>query len=272
MRIRLQVGILAAALALQNAPAFAADAGRCGGADQPIDTDRPDTTNSSTVVPVGSLQSENGVDVFNQSGDRAVDGPNSRLRLGVAPCLEVLVDLPSYVAVTASRAPSKSSGLSESSGFGDVAPAVKWQISPDPGHFDLSATFGAALPTGRTAVAGAGLQPYLQFPWSTDLTGGWDLTGMLTFFARPADRQNALTTETTLTLAKELTEHLEIFAEYVGDFADRGGSRQMANSGVLWRVTKTQQLDMHFGFGLDNNAPNFTVGAGYSFRIDGLFK
>jgi hypothetical protein len=66
-------------------------------------------------------------------------GTNSRLRLGIAPCLEVLLDMPTYVA------PVSGSGAS---GFTDVAPAVKWQISPVPGKFGLSVVAGVALPTG----------------------------------------------------------------------------------------------------------------------------
>jgi hypothetical protein len=58
---------------------------------------------------------------------------------GIAPCLEILVDVPSYVASV------KASG---SSGWTDVAPAVKWQISPLPGKIDLSVTAGVFLPTG----------------------------------------------------------------------------------------------------------------------------
>src|SRR5271165_2568060 len=176
---RLHVDVLAAVLATVLAsvftlggpatrPALAAEADRCTTADQPINTDRPDTANSSVVVPVGSLQSENGVDVTGQAGDHGVDGPGSRLRFGFAPCLEVLVDLPNYVAASGRSPPTVS-------GFTDVAPAIKWQISPDPGNFDLSATLGAALPTGKAALTGPGLQPYLQFPWSKDLSGGWEL-------------------------------------------------------------------------------------------------
>ena len=265
MRLFPSVALLTGALALQAEVARAAEPS-CPTTKQPIETDRPDTTNSSVVVPVGSLQSENGADVSRQDGARTVGGPESRLRFGIAPCLEVLVDLPSYAATSGSRTSAPSFGWS------DVAPAIKWQISPAPGDFDLSATFGAALPTGKAALSGTGVQPYLQFPWSKNLGSGYDLTGMLTFFTHPADPQNKLTTETTLALDKELTEGVEIFAEYVGDFPEAGGSRQMANSGILWRVTKTQQLDMHVGFGLNNNAPNFAVGLGYSFRIDGLLR
>jgi hypothetical protein len=68
---------------------------------EPIDaiaTDRPDVTNSSLVVPVGSFQSENGVNLIARDGGRTADGTNSRWRLGIAPCLEGLVDLPTYFA------------------------------------------------------------------------------------------------------------------------------------------------------------------------------
>jgi hypothetical protein len=81
----------------------------------------------------------------------------------VAPCFKVLVDLPSYV--TSPHGPGHS-------GSTDIAPALKWQISPIPGKFDLSMTVGAGLPTGATDIAGPGLQPYVQFPWSIELGGG----------------------------------------------------------------------------------------------------
>src|SRR5712672_2438092 len=78
----------------------------------------------------------------------------------ITNCLEVLVDTPTYFAKV---------GSSKNSGFSDVAPALKWQISPVPGKVDLSAVFGVALPTGSASIAGAGAQPYLQFPWSWEL-------------------------------------------------------------------------------------------------------
>jgi hypothetical protein len=95
---------------------------------------------------------------------------------------------------------------------------------------------------------------------------------MLTFFTRPADPVSRLMTETTFVVAKELNESFELFTEYVGDFADEGRSRQLINSGALWRFTRTQQLCLHFAFGLNDNSPDFIVGLGYSFRIDDLFR
>jgi hypothetical protein len=52
--------LLLSALAGGNRTAHGADG--CPTAGDEIATDRPDVTNSSLVVPLGSLQAENGVD------------------------------------------------------------------------------------------------------------------------------------------------------------------------------------------------------------------
>jgi hypothetical protein len=130
-------------LSLSAFAASAAAAEQCPQKESPIDTDRSDVTNSSVVVPQGSFQNENGINFSQRDGGRAFDGTDTRLRWGVAPCLEILVDVPTYIA--ALRAPLNS-------GFTDVAPAIKWQISPLPGKIDLSATLGAGLPTGTKAI------------------------------------------------------------------------------------------------------------------------
>jgi hypothetical protein len=83
--------------------ASAASADQCPSRDSPIVTDRPDVTNSSLVVPEGSFQSENGINFIQRGGSHEFDGTESRLRWGVVPCLEVLVDLPTYFAAVAGQ-------------------------------------------------------------------------------------------------------------------------------------------------------------------------
>ncbi len=234
----------------------------CPTAKDEITTDRPDVTNSSLVVPFGSLQSENGVNFSSRDGGRSIDGTNSRWRLGVAPCLEVLVDLPTYFGTV---------NGSGSTGFSDVAPAIKWQISPVPGKIDLSAVFGMAVPTGAVAIAGRGPQPYLQFPWSWELHEGWGVSGMFTEFFRPSDFTARRITETTFVIEKSLSERFSAFAEYVGDYPEGAGPSLMINSGGIYHLSKLQQVDFHLAVGLNHNAPNYIVGIGYSFRVDGLF-
>ena len=211
---------------------------------------------------MGSLQSENGVNFSARDGGRFVDGTNTRWRLGIAPCLEILLDLPSYVADI--RAPG-------SSGFSDVAPAIKWQVSPIPGKVDLSLVFGAAFPTGAADIAGRGAQPYLQMPWSWELRDGWGLSGMLTEFFRPSELTTRRITETTFVIERKVTEKASLFVEYVGDYPENASPSQLLNSGGVYRLNPTQQVDFHVAFGLNHNAPSYIVGAGYSFRLDGLF-
>jgi hypothetical protein len=240
--------------------AVSARAQNCPTAKDDIATDRPDVTNSSLVVPAGSLQSENGINISSRDGGRTFDGTNTRWRLGVAPCLELLVDLPTYVANV--HAPGNS-------GFTDIAPAVKWQISPIPGKIDLSVVTGVALPTGRAEISGRGAQPYVQFPWSWELRDGWGLSGMLTEFFRPSEATSKRITEATFVIEKNLTERFSLFTEYVGDYPEGGSPSQL--SGGLYRLSPTQQVDFHVAFGLNHNTPSYIVGIGYSFRIDGLF-
>jgi hypothetical protein len=260
--MRLVPAALLGLLALPAGNSAAAAADTCPQPGSEIATDRPDVTNSSLVVPKGSFQQENGVNSAGRDGGQVFDGTNTRLRLGVAECLEVLVDVPTYFDALSGRA---------STGFTNVTPAVKWQISPLPGKIDLSAVFGAGLPTGTKAVAGPGVQPYVQFPWSWELGSGWGLSGMLTNFIVPADPVNKLSTQTTFVIEREIGKQAFLFVEYVGDYHIHGGPSYLFNSGGGYRITNTQQIDFHVGIGLNDNAPSYVFGIGYSFRFDRLF-
>jgi hypothetical protein len=254
-----RVWLLVSLLACVGAVSAAAEG--CPTAKDEIATDRPDVTNSSLVVPTGSLQSENGVNVSARDGARIFDGTNSRLRLGIAPCLEVLVDAPNYFAVFSGEGDS---------GATDVVPAIKWQISPIPGKVDLSIIVGAGLPTGTPSVAGRGVEPYVQLPWSWELGGGWGINGQFTSFFFPSEPEK-LVIEQTLSLEKQVGNQADVFVEYVGDYAQHGLPSHMVNTGGAYRFTRTEQIDCHVAIGLNSTAPDYIVGVGYSFRVDGLF-
>jgi hypothetical protein len=256
-----RAGLATLSLLLAVLPGIAA-AGECPSPASEIATDRPDVTNSSQVVPVGSLQGENGINSTGNGIEKTIDGTNSRLRLGVAPCFEILVDLPNYIGGLHGPADS---------GFTNVAPAVKWQLNSLPEAWNLSMTAGAGLPTGATRITGPGVQPYLQFPWSHELGGGWGTSGMLTTFFFPSNPLNNETTEATFVIERKVSEHVSLFAEYVGDFPSRGSNVELFNMGGEYLLTRTQQVDFHLAFGLNRNSPDYVIGVGYSWRLDNLF-
>src|SRR5690242_3774494 len=155
VRSGLVLALLLAALRQEIVAASAAE--YCPDTQSEIQTDRPDVTNSSFVVPNGSLQAENGINLTARGASRSIDGTNTRIRLGVARCIELLADLPDYFRSVHGRAPT---------GFSDLAPAVKAQLGPFPGGVVLSATAGLGIPTGASRISGHGYIPYVQFPWS----------------------------------------------------------------------------------------------------------
>ena len=167
-------------------------------------------------------------------------------------CLEVLVDLPTYVAAIRG---------SLNSGLTNVIPAIKWQISPVPGKIDLSTTFGAGLPTGSKAIAGPGLQPYLQFPWSWELGGGWGISGMLTNFIVPADPTNKLSTETTFVLERSSPSTLFYLSSML---AITISTADLAISSIPAAAIASPPPSRLI-------SPAYIVGIGYSFRHGGLF-
>src|SRR5215472_5618856 len=96
-RSRFSWVLICVLLALASgSPCPDANADGCPTNSDPIATDRPDVTNSSLVVPAGSLQAENGIDWTVRHGSNALNGTNTRLRLGVAHCTEFLIDVPTY--------------------------------------------------------------------------------------------------------------------------------------------------------------------------------
>jgi hypothetical protein len=252
-----------AGVAIALLPAGAGHASECPSSGSEIATDRPDVTNSSLVVPAGSFQSENGINTSHQAAGSGFDGTNSRMRFGVAPCLELLVDIPSYVG--------RLSGTTNT-GFTNVTPAVKWQVSALPEQSSLSVVVGAGLPTGTPAITGGGLQPYLQFPWAHELGGGWGISGMFTSFFRPEDFANHQTSEATFVIEKRISEKMSLFAEYVGDYPSRGASIALLNAGGGYLLSRTEQIDFHMAFGLNRNSPDYIIGVGYSFRLDNLLN
>ena len=227
-----------------------------------ITTDRPDVTNSSLVVPTGSLQAENGVNIVGQGHSQSLDATNTRLRLGAAECLEILFDVPTYFARLRGQSPS---------GFSGATPAIKRQLDFLPAGFTLSATAGLGLPTGDRPLGGNGYGPYLQFPWARDLPHGWGVSGMVTEFFHTREAARNAVTEATFVVSREMTPDVELFVEYVGEYPARARASHLINSGALYRVTPTQQIDFHTGGGVSDNAPDYFFGLGYSIRWDGLF-
>jgi hypothetical protein len=238
---------------------FAQDQSRYPNPPAPISTDRPSFTNSSIVVPTGSFQAENGFLETTRQGQAIIDAPESLLRAGIASHTELRLNIPNYLY-------NVTHGGGAGSGFSDFAFGIKQQLGPIK-DFDVSATVFLSIPSGGKTVSSGGYDPAVQLAWSRGFATKWTLAGMFSIFAPTQGDQRNVTGESTFLLDRQFTRNWSGFVEYVGDFPDRGGNRQLLHFGTALRLTNDQQLDFHIGVGLTSAAADHFVGFGYSFRF-----
>src|ERR1700691_4244485 len=181
--------------------------------DRAWQTLRPAVTNSSVVVPAGSLQVENGFLETSSQGQNVLDGPESLVRFGVATRTELRFTVPDYFYnLTASGG----------SGFGDVAIGVKQTLGPTHG-FDISVILFLSFPTGANGVSSGGYDPGLPVPWSRALSTNWTAAGMFSVYWPTQGRTRNVTGESTFLVDRQLTKPWDAFIEYAGDFPENGG-------------------------------------------------
>lgn len=234
-----------------------------GGDDpsSPINTDRPAVTDSSIVVPPGSLQAENGFTDTLSDGLRTLDGPETLLRFGAASKTELRLTVPDYFGEPGTI-----------SGFGDLTVGMKQQFGPTPGGFDVSLIVSLSLPSGSRAFSSYGYDPSVQLPWSRALASNWTVAGMLSVYWPTQQGYRNVTGESTFLIDRQLTKTWDAFVEYAGDFPEQGRPRHLAHFGTAYKPTPHQQLDLHVGVGLSSAAVDHFIGVGYSFRLQMLHR
>jgi hypothetical protein len=224
----------------------------------PIATDRPSVTDSSVVVPPGSLQAENGFAASVSQGQRTFDGPETLLRFGVVSKTELRLGTPNYVGQAGAI-----------SGFGDLIAGLKQQFGPVRG-FDVSLVLSLSLPAGANAISSHSYDPSVQLPWSRTLSSKWTVAGMQSVYWPTVQGRRKVTGETTFLVDRLLTKTSDAFVEYAGDFPGQGGPRHLLHLGSSYRPTPHHQIDLHFGLGLSSAAVDHFIGIGYSFRFQAV--
>jgi hypothetical protein len=223
----------------------------------PIATDRPAITDSSVVIPRGSLQVENGVQATTSAGVRTIDGPESLVVFGLTDATELRFTVPDYLHAASG------------SGLGDPALGIKQQIGHTQNGLDVSLVVSLTFPTGANAVSSHGYDPALQLPWSQKVSENWTAAGMLSLYWLAQSGTRNLTGESTFLFDRQLTGHWDAFVEYAGDFPESGRPRHLMHVGTAFKLGQgqLQQIDFHVGAGLSRAAVDHFVGVGYSFRF-----
>jgi hypothetical protein len=248
-----------------------------------IDTNRPSFMESPLVVPKASLQLENGTAYQHfQHGVTSFDIPETEVRLGLTKRTEFQMFVPNWVLQH--TVGSSTVGLSNTvpsvailettpggtrQGVSDLNEAgFKHQFPTLFKDLTISLISGVTIPTGRSFISGRGVQPVIRAPWGKALPKNWAIMGMQSILVVNDGRD--VQWQNFWMLNKTFGTRTSAFIEYAGFYTHQAAPTNIIHFGVVRKLNRHSQIDTHFGFGLNQTAPAAFVGAGYSFRFDGL--
>ena len=224
-------------------------------------TDRPDQTESATVVPRGLLQVETG---YRFARDDGVDGhaaPGTLLRIGLGGRTELRLGHAGIV------------GGEGRHGAGDGELGAKVNLIPraDGGRTELALLGGLSLPTGDRRFSSGGADPSFLVAFAHELGPRLSLGYNAGAASESAPDQPHRDTFVVYSMALGigLTDRLGMFIELFGDrqVTGAGATRASVDSGLTLLLNDVLQLDASVGRRLRGPADDLFVGTGLSFRL-----
>jgi hypothetical protein len=220
----------------------------------PIETDRPDFTESSATVPRGRYQLEAGYTVQRAAQRGSSHSlPETLLRIGVSSGVELRLAQNAMVADGASA-------------FDDIAIGTKLALGGQRGaRPELALLLQTTLPTGGTRVSAAVMQPSAALLAGWELGGAWSAGGSL---IAGRERDDHLELAASTVVGYELSPTWRSYAEWFtiqpvhGNAGERGES--YLNGGLTRLLSPTLQLDARVGLGVGGGADRFFMGVGLS--------
>ncbi|WP_196895910.1 transporter [Aureivirga marina] len=232
-------------------------------------TDRPDQTESPSVVPVGALQWETGFQYEKLSNDfseiKNTTFNTSLLRYGLLDNLELRL----IWNVVESEFTPKSAGISgnsiKSSGFAPMGIGFKVAIADEKGWRPkigfLSHVYVPFTASKELKPEGSAMDTRLSFEHtlSDKFSLGYNVG---TNWAAGEDLGYAY----TAALGYGITNRLSIFAEVYGVLIENGHPDHLFDAGFTYLITDVFQWDLSGGTGI-NSDQDFFISTGFTVRL-----
>ncbi|MGE3958724.1 MAG: transporter [Vicinamibacterales bacterium] len=235
-------------------------------------TDRPDFTESSSVVGRGFTQLEMGT-TFESNGaagerDRTLSTPLALLRIGVSRRVELRFSTDGYVYDSLRTG----FGQATTTGQADIEVGAKIVLSEGIATrgFAMAVIPMASLPTGSDAFTTGTVDPTVKFTWAKDLPKNFALSGNVNL-SRLGDELGRYTEPgLSVSLGHPLVGDWSGYWEAFG-FMPQGRSQAWTvNGGVTHPIGGNVQVDFELGRGVTAAAPDWFVGVGVGIRTASL--
>jgi hypothetical protein len=239
-------------------------------------TDRPDATESTSVVPPGFAQfeigwthAEDNQDGVETKGDSF---PEALARIGVGGRFELRLGFDGY---RWEKVQTEDAGESDTDAFGNTSVGLKVGLVDEKGARPALALLAAAgIPSGSEELAGAHVVPSFRMAFANTLTErlslGYNL-GVQWFEEENESGQTRTVSEGiwSVSLGIGVNGKLSTFVELYGSplLSSRGSPANVLDGGFTFLLRRNVQLDGFVGAGLSSAAPDWIAGLGLSLRV-----
>lgn len=226
---------------------------------EPIQTDRPDQTETPSIVPKGMLQVETGFSFQkNDEYNKTNTLPSTLWKYGVNENFELRL-ITEFV--------SEKFNSETTSGLSPILIGCKIKIADEKGFWPKTSFIGhISLPNvASTDFKTDFYAPEFRFTmqhtlskrmsFSYNLGAEWD-----GFSAEP-------TFIYTVTTGLSITNKLGAYAEFFGFAPQQDKANHNFDGGITYLINNNFMVDLSSGIGVTENAPEHYIAVGFSFRI-----
>lgn len=213
-------------------------------------TDRPDATESSSVVPEGAWQIEAGFSWENNTDYKGLSLGEILVRTSFSDKFEIRIGLNSWAChkVLEKRA----------SGIEDFEFGIKYSFIKD----KLALILMTSLPAGHKEFSSDSFIPSLVLAFSQDIS---DRVSFGLNFGFDRNFEESVTDFfASAVIGLSLTEKTGLFIEYAGEYLDKYRDNHFFHTGITYLLEDNIQMDLRVKKGLGANSDYWLIGTGIS--------
>lgn len=235
------------------------------GLDEPLVTDRPDFTESTSTLPRGHFQIEGGTTVTRVEDVDSTSFGELLVRIGTGERWETRLGA-GYARVE--------TPFDEFSGLEDPSVGIKVRFTDDPGELGPGQPAAAlivatSIPAGDEELTDDEWVPEAKLALAWELTSRFSLSSNLNYAYLVDGDERLHQLGATLSGSLSLTDRLGAYLEWFGfnEETNDGPSTHYVNGGITFRINNDLQVDARVGTGLNDADPDWFVGVGGGVRF-----
>jgi hypothetical protein len=231
-------------------------------ATEPISTDRPSVATGTALVPVHTLQFENGINWTRDQSTNSGDAPETELRFGLTNRVEIEAFVPNL----------NWSGAFSGVRTTDFSLGAKIRIASDKRNWPVSIVGALTFPTGSQELTSGGVDPVALVTVQHNLPHNFQLVGSGTLASLSTNGSGRVAqSQLAFDLGWCANARTCFYAEEAPFLSTaQNSSGTTTDGGMTFGVTTRTQVDWRVGTTVENGDHSFFATLGYSFRLDHL--